>query len=60
MVNYKRPIFTQKHYYTIAEVIKENSESQTDREIKAWQFIKLFKEDNKKFKPARFRKYAGV
>jgi len=51
MRQYEKPIFTEKHFNTIAQIIKDS-----DKETLINSLISFFKSDNEKFKESKFRK----
>lgn len=54
MKQYKKPVFTEKHFNIIAEFLRANQHSNKENLIE--NLINLFKDDNQKFNEERFKK----
>jgi hypothetical protein len=55
MKNYKRPVFTTKHYETIVDLLSDIAVHSGFAETTVLEYFKdLFEEDNKKFKTKKF------
>lgn len=54
MREYKKPVFTKKHYTVIAEFLRVNKHPNKENLIE--NLIEYFKEDNPNFKEEKFLK----
>jgi hypothetical protein len=54
--DYKKPVFTQKHFCVIAEIFRESRQNLENPIQILNRFIETFEKDNKKFSRKKFDK----
>jgi len=58
MRNYSKPVFTEKHYNVLADIILHSTA--TNKYELAQDLAKFFQEDNQKFKSLKWFRAVGI